>query len=268
MTILNQEKIVDNINKLTLDTFPRSLLLVGEKGSGKHLIVQYISYHLGLEVKDITSNISLETINDIYINPSPCIYLINGVELTDKKENVILKFLEEPLKNSFIIVLCEKKRQLLPTIVNRCIVWELEKYTLKSLRYFTEDDFLLKISDTPGQVKVFEKQNIEEVFNLCNLIIDKISNASYQNTLTLLNKLDFDKDGSKIDLLCFMKCMNYLLLERIKSNSSKVYLAAYIRTSKLLDDTYIHNINLVNLFSTYLTDMKLILQGKQSIRVD
>ena len=48
MMILGQEKICAKIDALTLDSFPRSLMLVGAKGSGKHLITEYVSKKFNL----------------------------------------------------------------------------------------------------------------------------------------------------------------------------------------------------------------------------
>ena len=51
--IRGQEKICNRIDSLTIDTFPRTLLLLGEYGSGKHTIVKYISNKFNLNIEDI-----------------------------------------------------------------------------------------------------------------------------------------------------------------------------------------------------------------------
>ena len=101
--ILGQEKICNQIDKLTLDSFPRSLMLVGPKGAGKHLIVDYVSKKFNLQVIDITTTLDQESIEDLYNRVEPYLYIIRANELTVKEENTILKFLEEPLKNSYIV---------------------------------------------------------------------------------------------------------------------------------------------------------------------
>ena len=98
--IIGQEKICNLIDNLSLDSFPRSLMLVGARGGGKHLICDYISNKFRLTSIDLTDSLELETIEEIYNRVEPYLYIIRINEITVKEENVILKFLEEPLKTS------------------------------------------------------------------------------------------------------------------------------------------------------------------------
>ena len=103
--IKGQEKICNRIDSLTLDQFPRSLMLVGAKGSGKHLLVDYISHKFNLTTIDITTTLDQESIEELYNRAEPYLYIIRTNQISVKEENAILKFLEEPLKNSYIILL-------------------------------------------------------------------------------------------------------------------------------------------------------------------
>lgn len=64
--IIGQEKICTKIDNLTLDQFPRSLMLVGAGGGGKHLICKYIAEKFSLTAVDITDTLNLETIEELY----------------------------------------------------------------------------------------------------------------------------------------------------------------------------------------------------------
>ena len=152
--IVGQEKLCKRIDRCTLDTFPRSLMLVGEEGSGKHLLCEYISKHLGLPIEDITESLSLETINDIYLKVEPYIYTIMVNRISVREENLILKFLEEPLKNSYIILIADTEIGLLPTIVNRCTVFQLQHYKKDVLLGFVngKSQDVLEVAHTPGMV--------------------------------------------------------------------------------------------------------------------
>ena len=114
--VTGQEKICNQIDKLTLDSFPRSLMLVGSKGAGKHLIVDYIANKFNLQVIDITTTLDQDSIEELYNRVEPYLYIIQANELSVKEENTILKFVEEPLKNSYIILLAETAIGILPTI--------------------------------------------------------------------------------------------------------------------------------------------------------
>jgi hypothetical protein len=138
--IKGQEKICSIIDKCTLDEFPRSLMLVGDKGAGKHLLCEYICNRFNLESIDITENISLDLIDQINERVSPYLYIIRINTISIKEENTILKLLEEPLKNAYIILLSESENGILPTVINRCQVWRLQNYTKEMLSSFLISD--------------------------------------------------------------------------------------------------------------------------------
>ena len=62
--MVGQKNLLDKINIFNLDTFPRSSLLIAEKGMGKHTVVQHIKENiLKIPLLDITKNISNEIID-------------------------------------------------------------------------------------------------------------------------------------------------------------------------------------------------------------
>ena len=149
-----QELLLNRIDNYNLDSFPRSVILLGEKGSGRHTIAEYISLKLHIEKVEIRTPVSYEDIEQFLTRPQPYLYLFDASLLSIKQQNVILKFLEEPLKNCYIIIVCQTKQQLLDTILNRCQIWTLETYTPETLKKMFPQvtDFQLSIANTPGQV--------------------------------------------------------------------------------------------------------------------
>jgi len=259
VVIVGQKKLINKIQEYNLDTFPRSLLISGIEGSGKHTLCNFISDYLCLELIDITDTISLDLIDEITLRAKPYIYFIDGSILSDKKENVLLKFIEEPLKNSFIIIICESTSQLLPTVVGRCQLWEMEIYTKDELKQFTNNDLILQVAKTPGEVKKFENQDIEAIINLCNTIVDRIGNANYANTLTISDKIAFDNEVDKFDFRCFVRCLQDTLADRALKADGKdfhKFSLAFFTTSDLYRMSYIKNINKKNLLDSYLTTIK------------
>ena len=89
--MIGQKKLIEKINNCTIDSFPHSLILVGEEGCGKHTVIKYIADKFSFPVFDITENLDLETIEDISLSTSPVIYIINGDKINERQENVILK---------------------------------------------------------------------------------------------------------------------------------------------------------------------------------
>ena len=267
--IFGQDNILKELNELTLDTLPHSILIEGESGSGKHLITSYIKDKFDLELIDITDIISNEVITRILLNPNPTFYLINGTALTDKKENTLLKLIEEPTKNCYIIILCENLQQLLPTVVNRCRIIKLNKYysnQLKENLNLNIDDRIYELADTPGQVLKFKDQNIENIISLCETMINRIHSANYSNVLSITNKIALENESDKINLDCYIKCMQYLIIQKLKNidiiekTSYNNLINIYQLTKELSNSRYIHNINMKYAFDKYLTNLKIILQ--------
>lgn len=264
MSIIGQTKIINRIKRYTLDTFPKSLILVGDYGSGKHTLVDCIATYFNLTLIDITDKISLEYINNIVLNPNPYIYLINGTNLSIKSENVLLKFLEEPPKSAFIVILCEHKQQLIDTILSRCRIWNLEPYSSSDLMNFSLDENILSMANTPGLVIKLKSQDIGSIINLCNTIIDKISNANFANVLTIRDKINFGDEEDKIDLRCFILVMINILSERLKNINIEdrdyyiKLMRMYKETNDFYNSIYKAHVNKKLLFDNYITELKLL----------
>ena len=265
MMIIGQEKICSRIDSLSVDQFPRSLMLVGARGSGKHLIVDYVSRRFNLTVLDITTTLDQQSIEELYHRVEPYIYIIRVNEISVKEENAILKFLEEPLKNSYIILLAETDIGLLQTIVNRCQIWHLQPYKREVLSSFVTNNnmYVLSIATTPGQVIELCNVPFTDMIALADKIIDKISVASVANTLTLSSKIKF-KDEPGFDLCLFVDILLQRLVElSIKSADTK-YNFAYMLTSELKKKILIKNLDRKALFEKYLIKLRTIMRGATS----
>lgn len=265
--MIGQEKILSMINNSTLDTFPNSLILLGEKGSGKHSLTNLISEHLHLQIVDISEKLTQEMIDEIYMKPEPYIYVISSDKLNIKNQNSILKFLEEPLKNSYIILLVENKNMLLPTIINRCQIWQLEKYTkeqLKTLLKETQNEKILDVVTTPGDIEMMScaNNNYDEMLLLCEKIVDKIPVASFSNVLSISDKIKFnekDKNNeNKYDLTIFLKVLLNVSKLKVLQNENVYYQNVYECVKNLCNNMQILNINKKVTFENYLVKMKEI----------
>lgn len=263
--ILGQEKICNKINSCTIDTFPRTLMLLGDYGSGKHTLITYISNKFELEVEDISHNLTLEYLNKISQRVSPMIYVIDSKDLTIKNENVILKFLEEPLKNALIIVLSESRYNIIPTILNRCQVWEMATYEQDYLRSFITDlsidvTTLLRVANTPGKVIEYQSYPINDMIELAYKIFNNIARANVSNVLTLSRHLAFKNEKDKFDFNLFLDALLIVSRDLCGQNFPTCY-AIYSLTSKLNNNKYIFNIDKKSLFEHYLIELKLLVGG-------
>ena len=120
----------------SVSNLPNSMLFLGDYGCGKHTLASELSSHYGLPLLDISKNISYESIEEIYLNPTQAFYLINMDAISERQQTALLKFIEEPLPNSFVVLLSSSKNNLLETIINRCVSYEFKPYTKEELIQF------------------------------------------------------------------------------------------------------------------------------------
>lgn len=271
--IKGQDKLLDRINKFNYETFPQASIIEGTTGCGKHTLVNYISDKFNIPIEDISGKISNDMIMDIYTKPNPTLYVIDMFQLTKSKridivQNSLLKFIEEPPTNSKVIILCENKDNLLPTIQNRCQIFSFEKYNYIRLKQFTEDngiklesEDLFCVYDTPGKLlNLTNEYCFSELKSLVDKVIDNIVRASIPNVLTIPSKLNFDNsDGYDIDV--FLHLMRTSLLNRMTdysiSNEEFNYLKKqYICTCKVCEKIKMFNVNKKALFENYLLELK------------
>lgn len=261
--MIGQEKILSLIESSTLSTFPRTLMLVGAKGSGKHLLCNIISEKFNLTQLDITDNLTLETIEEINNRVEPYLYIISGDDISVKEENVILKFLEEPLKNSYIVFLTTNTHTIIPTILNRCQIWQLQNYTKEQLSTFlgNNDPFILTVASTPGQVQEVVGQPIQDMCALADKMIHKIQAASLPNTLTITDKIAFKDEKNKFNLNVFIQLLSYRLIETIKVSDNINLYQAYQLLRKLKIDYDVPHCDKKPLFDKFLIDLRCCMKG-------
>lgn len=264
--MIGQKKLLSRINSFTLDTFPRSSLLVAEKGMGKHTLVQYINDNiLKLPLLDITKDLSGELIDRIYRNPTLGVYVINVSEMTEKEQNIMLKFIEEPLNTAFIILLTENKNMILETVISRCEIFEFENYSKEELKTFisnNEDaDLILQVIKSPGKILTTNTQNIKDILETCDKIVSKLDKANYANTLSLANKINFKDSFDKFDFDLFMDSLTYSLFSAyIKTNNGmmlKMYELTREQRKLLLDK----RLNREIFFNNYITKLWKVARG-------
>ena len=261
MKIVGQDKLLNLINSKTRSTFPRSLILLGEWGSGKHTLCQHIKEQLCIDMLDITDTLNLATINELYQRPEPYLYVIDGTKITVKEQNIILKFVEEPLKNAYIIILAESKSQLLNTVLNRCQVWTISPYSKEVLKTFTQDEGVLEIANTPGLVLSMLSINQYEVTELANKLIEKIGIANPANVLNISDKMAYKNEKDKINIEVFAKVLLHQAVKYVLGENNKSYIDTYLRINKWVNERKIPNVNQRCLFETFLIDLHKLRRG-------
>lgn len=257
--MLGQEEIIKYIDNLV--SIPKSILIEGKKGSGKHLILNYIQEKLKLPSVDISDNVELDTLLEISTETTPKVYIIDTTLITEKEQNVILKFIEEPPINAYVVLLTEDRNSIISTIPNRCVVLTLKPYSKEVLETFVpkgvDKELALKLCDTPGKLKELTSYDITQLSKLCNTIISSINRANFSNTLTISNKINLKNDSSKFDLNAFFNCMSYLLLDNYSKTFDNKIIEMYNICKRYQIKFQDSRLNKEYLFNNFLTTLWL-----------
>lgn len=222
-----------NISKhiFSLKELPHSFALIGEEGSGKHLLASKINAtFFNIPYLDISDNISDELIDGIYTYPQKRLYIIDVSKITEKDQNVILKFIEEPFENIYVCLLAIDRYFLLPTIRNRVIIYTLDAYSKSELKQFSDnqkinidDGWFGDVIRTPGDILKVRSYNVDlnAIGTLTLNMVHNMYKASFPNALSIINKINFKDEFDKFDLTFFLRSLykEYLIghrKERIK----------------------------------------------------
>lgn len=218
---IKQDKLVNQIKQLTLSNFPHSLILEGEYGAGKHYLCDIIQEHLNLDAELISSKLTADFVDEAMINPTPKLYIIEANEFNEKAQNSILKFIEEPLANSYIIILVENISQVLETVRNRCQHWVLEAYTreyIESLIDFECDkELVLSIARTPGKLELLKSQPLADITKSAKALIKNLKGSKLQHILVLVDKFDYGTASDKYNIQTYLDILLYQIGEASKT---------------------------------------------------
>ena len=239
--MIGQEELRQKLFTQSLIYFPKTILLLGDFGCGKHTLVKELVQHLSVDLYDITDNISIEYLEQIKLRSIPSFYLVDLDKINERAQNVLLKFIEEPSDSAYVILLSSNKNYVIDTILNRCVIYTFNPYSKEELSAITGcsvSDELLNVCTTPGQVKI-SINNFDKLKQLCITIVNKLDKANLSNALSIANKINYKDEYDKFDLMVFLKVlMNELLVAFATSNNDKAYILYNIvseQSQRLLD---------------------------------
>lgn len=256
--MLGQKLIQENLARYTITNFPKTIWLVGEIGCGKKTLVSDISNKLSLDVITISSNISAEDLISYQQSPVSKIYLIDLDNFTQKQQNQFLKFIEEPSKTVYAILTSSSEAQVLETIKNRCLKFTFQDYSIRELEQIKnfEDKEIYEICNTPGQLENVNQQAFQSLLQFCDLIIEKISSATFANTISISTKINYKEEYDKYDFYFFFKTLIYTLKKKYLKTKEKRYLDEYLFINSYFKDAQIKTINKENFVLNFLIEYK------------
>ena len=97
--IIGQEKLLARIATYhSMQSLPKTLLLLGPTGCGKHLVSKYIAEEFKLDYKEINEDVTNTELEDYLHGTLDTLYVINLNNFTEKQHNTFLKFIEVAIK--------------------------------------------------------------------------------------------------------------------------------------------------------------------------
>lgn len=262
--MFGQDQLVSQFNKYTLANFPCALLL-GEDGCGKRTLATEIITKFGLQQDfvEIDSDITDELILTYQQYPTDRFYLVNLSNFTEKAQNKLLKFIEEPSSTVHLILYAESEVGILTTILNRCIKFKFEPYTIAHLKHFKPDldETIYKICNTPGQILTADSKTILKAQEISKLIISKITAANYANFVSIMTKINYKEEYDKIDfkmffkVLCYEAQQNYILTNNRQSLNIYLFTVKYLQ--KLIVKTITKEAFMINFLSSLWQELNV-----------
>lgn len=224
--MIGQKELIDKTIK---NMYPFSLVVAG-KHNGKKMFCKEIANKLNYPYIEVGRGIDniIEMINDINNKQFNRIYLIYDIETYNFRAlEAVLKIVEEPPKNCYIIATCNNLTKLKNTIINRAYIIQLNHYRSFELINYIKDknynifevDYLNSFIYSPTMIEYFIKENrLEMYLKETKWFIDNIMSFSGGEALKYSENFKVVEDGSQnieIDIFFYV-----LLYHLIKCNKS------------------------------------------------
>lgn len=230
--MIGQKKLLSRIDSYTLSTLPKSILFLGEEGCGKHMIANHIAEIFRFKKVIVDKETDTDTFADYQLAVVPTLLIIDLRLFAEKDQNKFLKFIEEPAKNIWVVLLANSEIGILPTVLNRCTKFHFDQYSVNELKQFqwldqSENDLVYKICRTPGQIEKFgtaeSSDRLVEAYNYCKLLVDDFDKLSYTYLISsAIEHVNCKEDYNKITFDLFILVLEYVLFEAVLKNE-KVY---------------------------------------------
>ena len=125
--VIGQTKLLSKIeNYYATKRLPKTMMFLGPSGCGKHVFADYIVDKFDLDYVEISENVSVQELDEYLHSTIDTLYVIDLNKFTEKEQNKVLKFIEEPSKSVYVLLIANSEAGVLNTILNRCIVYLFE----------------------------------------------------------------------------------------------------------------------------------------------
>ena len=239
--MVGQEKNIKWVNTaIENDKVPKSIVIIGPKGSGKRTMAKFIAQKLNCVYapSDIKVDAIRQVIDTAYKTTDKVLYCFeNADNMKNAAKNALLKVTEEAPTYAWFVMTLMDDSTLLPTIKSRSFVMNMQPYTAedKGLILSSLDtehkltpeqrSYFIEMANTPYELqKLFEYG--QDFLDYVEMVADNISVVESANAFKSGNKLALKNNDEGYDLSLFMLAFVQLCIKRITEGKSPIKYAS------------------------------------------
>jgi replication-associated recombination protein RarA len=223
--VIGQTKLLSKIeNYYTTKRLPKTMMFIGPSGCGKHVFADYIVDKFSLDYVEISENVSVQELDEYLHRTIDTLYVIDLNKFTEKQQNQFLKFIEEPSKSVYVLLLASSEAGILNTILYRCIKHNFEPYTKGQIEQITNtsvNDLAFKIFQTPGKLLNLTDESFNNLLIAADKVVRDTSMQHYATSLVTATKVNYKDLYNKLDFDLFLDTIEYLALEDFKNGNQQ-----------------------------------------------
>jgi hypothetical protein len=262
--MIGQKKLLDRIeNEIAQDKFSRFAIMIGEKGSEKNEIGDFVARKLKANyvcVEDCKVDTIRNMISESYKIHTLTVYnIINADMMSVQAKNSLLKVTEEAPNKAYFIMTLEDENNTLQTIKSRGAVYKLKPYTSSELLNYARTEYnysdemcsvILKLCETPGDIDILHEYNPKDFYFYVEKVVDNIATTSGSNSFKIASAIAFkDDEFEKYDLKLFWRAFCNVCLD-------KKYLYGILITSRYMSQLKTRTVNKSMLFDRWILDIR------------
>ena len=189
MEFINQKEALQDLNRYA-DSHRQAILINGTEGCGKTYLAKQYSRILNIDDYQLVypkiDNIR-DTIQSCYDIANPVVVCIENMDLgVVGVSYAILKFLEEPKSNIYIVITCRNIRQVPDTIISRCVTIDVPPMVASDLQAYADIKYPSELKLVRQDEKLWRcVKSIPDMVKLSTLTPEQISYIT--STVGLIN---------------------------------------------------------------------------------
>lgn len=221
MILRNQQDVMSDIQKLAAKR-QHNILISGSEGCGKTYLAKLFAKEIGIDdfqiVESKVASIK-ESIDNCIGSTNPLILCIENLDTgINAASYAMLKFLEEPSDNIYIVITCRNIKRVPDTILSRCVTVALshmeesdlvayaKERNPEQLSSVQKDEILWRCARSIGDVDTLLNLNFQQMGYFKTLLSMLNSKESVSNIIWKLQKFP---DGTSTPIEIVIRYLMY-----------------------------------------------------------